>query len=106
MIESHKAVRQNRDTAALRPLQQASPHGHPGQNVLSPISPLNPDEDESFFTSILNDYEAYVYPFFPIITRGEAETAVAALATDADREARAFVYALVAVTHSLAPEVS
>lgn len=49
---------------------------------------------------MLRDYDAYVFPFHPIITPAEAREAVCAM--HHDLEARAFVYALTAVTISLA----
>lgn len=58
------------------------------------------EEDMSFFTTILQDYDIYIFPFFPVITAAEASDALANMHLHG--EARAFVYALCATTLSLA----
>jgi len=56
--------------------------------------------DSTFFEAFLEDYELFVYPFHPIITPAEAKAAITEI--QHSLEARAFVYALVAVTINLA----
>lgn len=103
VIQSHRQSFYESDGAPLRLLKSNEDIVSPHQiDILSPLSPITqpPDDDVNFFIAVLRDYDAWVYPFLPIITTVEAREAIASM--HYDREARAFVYAVCAATISLA----
>lgn len=100
VIKGYRSNQQHADGSSLRPLQ---PNGHsPGTSTITSASPTSqlPDEDLEFYNTILRDYEACVYPFYPIMPVSECRIALGEM--HRNREAQAFVYALCAVTLGLA----
>lgn len=76
----------------------------PAIATLLPDSPstsaaASPPQDSMFFSNFLHDYEVSVYPVNPVMTVDDVQSSINEMHTD--QEARAFVYAFVAVTINL-----
>lgn len=56
-------------------------------------------EGPDYFQNLLRDFEAFVFPFHPVMTIGEARDAIED--RDHSKEAQAFIYALAALTINL-----
>jgi len=105
----------NKDSTSLSSENFTSPSGSsrqpaeggqtlPAITSLLPDSPssniaASPPHDAAFFRSFLHDYEVSVYPVNPILTIAEVKASIDEM--NSDEEARAFVYAYVAVTSFL-----
>ena len=96
VIHAYKGSSPNSSRDAARQLAPRAPplvsHKHSQPHPLLSF-------DAGFFTALLDDYSNSVFPFLPIIPEVEFKSAIGN--ADLDRDDRAFVYALAAVTMNM-----